>query len=198
MPGACREAGWCCRSSTGSVLHPCAKSPVPSPLQREEPEKLPSSLQHPIASYLRLELPKSWKSCIHDFFFPPCKNKTEPPSRLFPLMQDSALESASSQMEQHLQPQLGTQHRRERPCESSSTPRQRDAPSALPSPGPSNSRPQRFAKTKKKAPLFFLSRSDHSVPFSELNFRRHQRAAESWWEPTSEPRKGGKQIKPNQ
>jgi len=44
----------------------------------------------------------------------------------------------------------------------------------------------------------FLSRSDHSVPFSGLNFRRHQRAAESWWEPSSQPRKGEKQIKPKQ
>lgn len=47
----------------------------------------------------------------------------------------------------------------------------------------------------------FSSRSAPSVPFSRLNFRRHQRAAESWWEPSpclgrEEGGEKAQQIKP--
>ena len=67
MPAMCREAGQCCWRGACSVLCPSAKAPLLSQLQREEPEKLPSSPQHPVTSYSCLQFQKSWKSYTGDF-----------------------------------------------------------------------------------------------------------------------------------
>lgn len=60
------------RGREDGVVHalccPSAKVPPPlSWLQHKEPEKLPSTLQHPLTSYLSLRAPQSWKTYVCDF-----------------------------------------------------------------------------------------------------------------------------------
>lgn len=193
--GALRCQGHAGRSASaaGALCSIPLPRSLPSQLRSpSEPEEPSLSPQHPDIIFI---FPKSWKSCTYCFL--PCKSKTEPPSKSFPSELGSALGKGSSQTEQHLQ--LGAGHRAGGRCpiEDQAHPSSWMLPALCPTRGHSVPCPAPCIKKKKKKPPF-LSRSARFVPFSGLNFRRHQRAAESWWEPSSRLGREKNKIKPKQ